>query len=323
MSGHSRSSGRKGLRSSGRNGLPRRDFLKRSGLVVAGVAAGPTILQACANGDDVTGQDGDGQQAENLLDRARDQGFIRVGFANERPYGFADEGGNLTGEAPEVAKAIFEELDIPEIDGVLTDFGSLIAGLDAGRFDVIAAGMFITPERCEQVLFTDPDYCAPQAFGVQSGNPLGLNNYEDVAENDEAQLGVLRGAVEVGYAESAGVPEDRMTVLDTPQTMVEALSIGDVDVIGLTSITIRTNLEGREDLEVTDTFVPVVDGEEQLGCGGYGFRMENQEARDEFNEVLSQFQDEERILPIVEEFGFGADEVNLAKDKTADELCQA
>lgn len=312
MSGH--------RRSSGLDGLSRRDFLRRSGLVVAGVAAGPTLLQACADGD-TTGENG--EEPQNLLEQAREQGFIRVGFANERPYGFANEEGQLTGEAPEVARAIFTELGIDEIDGVLTEFGSLIPGLNAGRFDVIAAGMFINPERCEQVLFTDPDYCAPQAFGVQEGNPLGLSNYGDVADNDQARLGVLRGAVEVGYAEDAGVPDDRVTVLDSPQTMVEALSIGDVDVIGLTSITIRTNLEGREGVEMTEPFVPVIDGEEELGCGGYAFRMENQDDRDEFNEVLNEFKSEDRILPIVEEFGFGQEEVDLAKDETADELCQA
>ena len=86
--------------------------------------------------------------AETTLEKARQQGYIRVGFANEAPFGYATPDGKLTGEAPEVAKAVLTRMGIAEVDGVLTEFGSLIPGLKAGRFDIIAAGMFITPKRC-------------------------------------------------------------------------------------------------------------------------------------------------------------------------------
>ena len=82
------------------------------------------------------------------MERAKAQGFIRVGFANEAPFGYATPDGKLTGEAPEVAKAVLAKMGIAQVDGVLTEFGSLIPGLKAGRFDIIAAGMFINPKRC-------------------------------------------------------------------------------------------------------------------------------------------------------------------------------
>src|SRR5215208_1574886 len=91
--------------------------------------------------------------AETTLERAKREGFIRVGFANEAPYGFATPDGKLTGEAPEVAKAVLAKIGIPQVDGVLTEFGSLIPGLKAGRFDIIAAGMFINPKRCAEIAF--------------------------------------------------------------------------------------------------------------------------------------------------------------------------
>ena len=84
-------------------------------------------------------------QAQSTLEQARADGYIRVGFANEAPYGFATPDGKLTGESPEVVKAVLKKIGIDEVDGVLTEFGSLIPGLQAGRFDIIAAGMFITP----------------------------------------------------------------------------------------------------------------------------------------------------------------------------------
>src|SRR4051794_35676063 len=72
--------------------------------------------------------------AETTLERAKKDGFVRIGFANEAPFGYATPDGKLTGEAPEVAKAVLAKMGIPQVDGVLTEFGSLIPGLKARRF---------------------------------------------------------------------------------------------------------------------------------------------------------------------------------------------
>jgi polar amino acid transport system substrate-binding protein len=64
----------------------------------------------------------------------------------------------VTGESPEIIRAVLGKIGVKKIDSVLTEWGGLIPGLQAGRFDLIAAGMYITPERRQQVLFTDPHY---------------------------------------------------------------------------------------------------------------------------------------------------------------------
>ena len=110
---------------------------------------------------------------ESTLDRVMREGVIRVG--NENPYAFAKPDGTLSGEAVEVARAVFEDMGIGEMEGVLTEFGSLIPGLQAGRFDVITAGMYVNPNRCEQVLFADPEYKIGEALIVAAGNPLDLH----------------------------------------------------------------------------------------------------------------------------------------------------
>jgi polar amino acid transport system substrate-binding protein len=289
--------------------ISRRAFLQRTAPLGAAVIGGPVLLSACGDDDGETG---------SLLERARDQGFIRVGFANEAPYGFADEAGAVTGEAPEVARVVLAELGIAELDGVVTEFGSLIPSLNAGRMDMVAAGMFINPERCEQVMFSDPDYCAPQALGVAAGNPMGLSDYQSVLDAG-ANLGVLSGAVEEQHAADVGI--DNVTVLGSTPDLIDALRGGRIDAFALTSITVNWQTRNIDDIEAADPFVHTVDGEEELGCGGYAFRTEDEEFRDEFNAVLKEMQDAGEILPIVEEFGFGQEEVDLAKDRTAEELC--
>src|SRR5438067_1127511 len=123
--------------------------------------------------------------AEAALERLRRQGYIRVGFANEAPYGYATPDGKLTGESPEVVKAVLAKIGITQVDGVLTEFGSLIPGLLAARFDIIAAGMFITPKRCEQVQFSEPTYGIGQAFLAKKGDPKGITDYSSIAANTD------------------------------------------------------------------------------------------------------------------------------------------
>jgi polar amino acid transport system substrate-binding protein len=273
------------------------------------------VLAAACNGGGGTTDGGD----SGLLERARSEG-IRIGFANERPYGFENDQGEPDGEAPAVAREVLDRMGITEIDSVVVEFGALINGLRAGRYDMVAAGMFINEERASQALFTDPDYCATSAFGVPAGNPQGLTDYASVAENDEVTLGVVTGAVEPGYAEAAGVPADRLSRFDATADVVDALRAGRIDAFALTSITVREQVADLEGFEATEGFIPVVDGEEQLGCGGFVFRFEDKEFRDAFSEELVAMREGDEILPLIEEFGFTEAETEAAKGVTVEDL---
>lgn len=275
-------------------------------------------LLAPACGD--SGDDGNGGQSESsLLETAREEG-IRIGFANERPYGFENEQGEPDGEAPAVAREVLDRMGISEIDSVVVEFGALINGLRADRFDMVAAGMFINEERASQALFTDPDYCSTSAFGVPAGNPQNLTDFQSVAANDDVTLGVVNGGVEPGYAEAAGVPADRLSKFDATADIVDALRAGRIDAFALTSITVRDQVKNLPGFEATEGFIPVVDGEEQLGCGGFVFRFEDKEFRDAFNEELVAMRQADEILPLIEEFGFASAETDAAKDQTVEDL---
>ena len=265
-------------------------------------------LAAC--GDDDSGD-------ATLLEEAREDG-ITIGIANERPYGY-EEGGEATGEAPELAREVFSRLGIEEVDFQVVEFGALINGLNAGRYDVIAAGMFINPERAEQVTFADPDYCAATAFAVPEGNPLGLTDFASVTASG-ATLGVLAGAVEEGYARGSGIPDSQISAFANAPDVFDALSAGRVDAVALTAVTVREQTAEMAGFEATEGFVPVIDGEEQLGCGAFAFRTENQEFRDAFNSELVEMKENGEVLPIIEPFGFTEVEVDAARDVTVDDL---
>lgn len=285
---------------------------------------GATTTQAEDDGEDDGDGDGDGAAADvesELFQRAQEEG-ITLGIADEVPFGFVDpDTGEPTGQAPVVAQEVLSRLGITEIDSQVVDFGALIDGLNAGRFDMIAAGMFITEDRAAQAAFTDPDYCVGNAFAVPEGNPEGLTDISSVIDSG-ATVGVLSGAVEEGYLVDSGVPDDQISRFDTQADMVDALTSGRIDAFMLTAISVRDQVSELDGFEATETFIPVVNGEDQVGCGGYVFSFDNIDARNEFNEVLLEMRENDEIAPLVSEFPL-FEEINAfeaAKGRTVEDL---
>ena len=68
--------------------------------------------------------------------------------------------------------------------------------------------MYINPERCQQVIFADPDYQMLDAFIVRKGNPKGLHDYEDVVKK-KAKFATGTGYAEIAYAVEAGLQGER------------------------------------------------------------------------------------------------------------------
>ncbi|NKE69257.1 ectoine/hydroxyectoine ABC transporter substrate-binding protein EhuB [Candidatus Manganitrophus noduliformans] len=258
------------------------------------------------------------------LERVRSQGKIRLGYANEAPYAYYDTAaGKLTGEAPEIARAVLGEMGVTEVEGVLTEFGALIPGLKAGRFDIIAAGMYITPARCREIAFSNPTYGLGEAFLVKAGNPLGLHSYEEAAAHPTARLGVVAGAVERRYAQATGVPESRIAVLPDAPSAVAAVQAGRVDAYAGTSLTIQNLLSKARDpgIERAEPFRdPIIDGKTVIGYGAFGLRKEDTALLNEFNAHLERFIGSPRHLAVVAPFGFT--EADLPGEITAEALCR-
>ena len=255
--------------------------------------------------------------AQSTLEKAREAGYIRVGFANEAPYGYATPDGKLTGEAPEVAKAVLARMGITQVDGVLTEFGSLIPGLKAGRFDIIAAGMYVNPQRCAEIAFSEPSYGIGQAILVPAGNPKGIVDYASFAENSDLKLAVMAGAVEGGYANDAGVGFAQVVSLPDQASLVAAVQAGRADGAALSALSIADMASKADGVESTKPFSEVA-GNSVKGHGAFGFRKDDQDFVDAFNAELAKFIGTPEHIALVEPFGFGAD---YLPEKTTAELC--
>ncbi|WP_066319575.1 ectoine/hydroxyectoine ABC transporter substrate-binding protein EhuB [Bacillus sp. FJAT-29814] len=264
-----------------------------------------------------------GNEKISSLEKAKKDGKIVVGFAGEKPYAYEDENGKLTGEAVEVARAIFKKMGIEEMEGKLTKFSSLIPGLKAGKFDVITAGMYITPTRCEQVAFAEPDYSIGEALAVRKGNPKNIHSYEDIAANPDIKVAVMNGAIEIDYLKAAGVKESQMEFVTDIPSNITSLESNRVDAITMTGPTLNAALEtaNAKNIEVVEDFTqPVVDGKSVRGYGAAAFKPGDDEILKAYNEELTKMKESGELLEILGEFGFT--ETELPGDTTAAELCK-
>jgi len=217
-----------------------------------------------------------------------------------------------------------QKLGVPDVEGILTEFGALIPGLNANRFDIIAAGMFITPQRCNAILFSNPDYVATEALAVKAGNPHNLTDYQSVA-NSRVVVGAESGAVEGPWMKQSGVPSSRIQLFPNGPTGIQALASGRVDAFALTAISLEYLIKtgGYRNLEVTSPFIPVIGGQKKLTAGGYGFRKSEASLVTQFNQQLAAIQQSGELLKLVEPFGFTGATVTGAYQVTAAQVCKA
>lgn len=294
----------------------RRTFLRRTLTGVGGVAlagAGVGALGGCTK-----------VGLGNTLERAKESGTIQLGIANEVPFAYMD-GTEVTGQAPELARVIFQNMGIPNVEARTVPFGALPDQLRNETFDVISAGMFIFHQRCEAVLFSDPDYVAPTAFLIKKGSPAeGIESFKDIVENPEIKLGTMGKIAEYNAARGQGVPDEQINPgFQNQADAIEAVVLGRYHALALTRMSLQTALEDNPNpnLVLSEPFYPQVDGQDWVQGGGFGFRYADEDLRDAFNQELHKLQDADEVYPIVKPFGFLRQEIEDAKQYTAADLC--
>lgn len=288
----------------------------------AAFAALALVAVACNGAADEPAPADEAPEATGLLADLQEQGSVTVGVANEVPFGYVDDDGEVTGIAPDVARAVLAELGIDEMNAEVVEFGELIGGLQAGQFDMITAGMYINPERAEQIFFSDPDYCIAESLAVEEGNPLGIVDYQSIVDNPDITVAVATGTVEVGYLEDAGVPDAQVEVFGDIDGMYRALEAGEVDAVTGTAATVSTQVAARDGMEGVEPFFPTdADGNDILPCGAHGFADED--FRDAFNEVLNRFREDGTTMEIITAYDdFSEEDVELANTLTLEDFLE-
>lgn len=245
------------------------------------------------------------------LSKIRDSGTIRIGYAVEAPYSFLSEQGEVTGEAPEIAKYVAGKLGINDIQWKLIEFSSLIPELEAGRIDVIAAGMYITNARARQVNFSAPTFHVRQSLLVYKGNPLKITSFHEAMKSDKIKIAVISGAIEESLLRNAGFAEERTVVVPDAMTGRTAVESHVADALALSSPTIKWMLsqDESENTEVIDDPDAAAYKNGWLGYGAFAFRKSDRELKKAWDDVLKNFVGSDEHLKMVAKFGFTRDEI--------------
>jgi polar amino acid transport system substrate-binding protein len=256
-----------------------------------------------------------------VLERARRAGVLRIGIAGVRPYGYVDGAGRVTGAQPEVARAVLAGVGVGGLLAVQVPLGELLPGLLAGSFDLVAAGISVTPARCAQVAFSRPDFLTPPAFLVPVGNPRRFRTFAGVARSG-ARLAVLADSSELGWARAAGVPDDRLVPGGGAGDLVRDVAEGRADVGVLTALSLADQLARNPGtgLEVTAPVTPVVDGREVVSAAAFALRPGDADLRAALDAGLDALRASGAWARLTAPFGLTAASLP-PPDLTTDGLC--
>lgn len=257
------------------------------------------------------------------LEEIRDRGTIRIAVANEEPYGYLDDNGVARGAGPDVAKHLMEQIDIDDIEWVVTDFGDLIPGLREGRFDMAAAEMAILPERCEKVLYSEPNTTYGEGLLVRAGNPEELSAYDDFAAPNDHRVAVMAGADQREILLTLGVSEEKIVTIERNDEAVEAIVNGEADAYAATGLTVSALDEQSSEVEAALDFTdPMLDGEEVRSWGGFAFGPDAETLRDAVNQALADYKRTNAWEQTLTAYGFTQEDVLNSFKYSTEALCQ-
>lgn len=290
--------------------ISRRNLLRGAGVAALGasVASWATGCASVAAGGPASGA------ASNLLELAKTQGFIRVGIANEPPYTQVDADGTVTGCEPDVLRAVCKRLGIDEVQGIITPYESMIPGLNANRWDVIAAGLFMKESRCAQVLYSEPVIVSTESFATPKGNPKGITSVAAILADPSLRIAVLPGGFEEGILKTANVPASQQVKINDGRSGLEALKANRADAFMLPTLSLQALAADDSSFEISEP----VDDAPRTGSGA-AFRQTDSAFHEAYNKELEAFKATPEFAEILTKWGFDA---SVVEGVTTQELCK-
>ena len=138
-----------------------------------------------------------------------------------QPWSYHDESDTLVGYDVEVSRAIAEKLGV-EPEYVESDWDSLVAGLDAGRFDIVCNGVEVTDERAKTYDFTTPYGYIHTALAVRKDN-------EDIKSFEDLKGKTTANSLASTYMELAESYGATVQGIDTLEETIQLLTAGRID----------------------------------------------------------------------------------------------
>jgi len=253
--------------------------------------------------------------AQGMVERLKSEG-AKIAIGNEPPYSQISPTGEVTGAAPDVARAVLKKMGIEKVETVVSEYGAMIPGLQARRFDLVAAGLFMKPERCTGALFSEPDVCGAEGLMVKKGNPLTIKGHADIAANPSLKLGVCGGCVAEKYAADAGVKRSQIIVVPDVPSGLKMIQDGRIDAYSMTALALNDIVAKTS---ATDVEVVAPAAGTPIACAGAAFRTADIEFRDAYDVALADLKASGEFDAILTKYGFATE---ATKQASREQLCE-
>ena len=243
-------------------------------LAIAAMAV--LVFAACGEDEDETpagGATDEGPQFETL-----EEGVLQVGSCLEyEPFEYR-EGGELKGFDVELTEAIAGELAL-EVKWVKANFDTIFTAVAGGQFDMVAAASTITPERDQEVDFSDPYFNARQGLSANTSETPDIQSTDDLGDGDV--VGVQKGTTGKAWAEDNLVAQGvELRTYDAIPDAFTDLEAGNLVAIVNDEPSSVAEVANRQGLEV-------VQGIDTGEVYGLAFSPDNPELTEAVNQALA------------------------------------
>lgn len=251
-----------------------------------------------------------GEVGDQSLQRAREAGVLRIGYAVEPPYALVLPDGTVSGESPEVAREVARQLGL-RTRWILTRFEQLIDELELGRFDMVAAGMFVNPSRQQRVRFSRPTLRVRPGWLTAAGNPRQLGAYSRLPALRGVRAVVLSGSVEEAELKTLALPGGSVVAVPDAQSGLAAVSSGAADGLALSLPTVAyMAATGTGRLAAVPADGPGV----PVSLAALALRREDAALQRAVDEVLSRFIGTAAHVAILQRFGLSMADIPASAD---------
>ena len=272
-------------------------FRKVTALFMAAAVLGSVGLTGCSSqGSGQSSQENSSTGSGDLLAQIQERGEIVIAMEGTwAPWTYHDENDELVGFDVEVGQQIAEALGV-ETTFVEGEWDGLLAGLDAGRYDIMINGVDITEERSDAYDFSDP-YAYNRTAVIVSADNTDITSMEDLAGKHTANT------ISSTYAEVAEQYGAEVTGVDDLNQTFELLLSGRIDATLNAEVTYYDYMEAHPDAnikiacldpEATQVAIPFRKGEETASL------------REAVNQALADMR-ESGVLTELSEKYFGTD----------------
>ena len=272
-------------------------FRKVTALFMAAAVLGSVGLTGCSSqGSGQSSQENSSTGSGDLLAQIQERGEIVIAMEGTwAPWTYHDESGTLVGFDVEVGQQIAEALGV-ETTFVEGEWDGLLAGLDAGRYDIMINGVDITEEHSDAYDFSEP-YAYNRTAVIVSADNTDITSMEDLAGKHTANT------ISSTYAEVAERYGAEVTGVDDLNQTFELLLSGRIDATLNAEVTYYDYMEAHPDAnikiacldpEATQVAIPFRKGEETASL------------REAVNQALADMRESGALSELSEKY-FGTD----------------